>query len=35
MPGASLALIPGCANAVHLEKTDLFNAMLMDFPGCA
>ncbi len=29
--GAQLAVIPGCAHAVHLEKPALFNAMLADF----
>ena len=29
--GARLAVIPGCAHAVHLEKPSLFNAMLADF----
>lgn len=29
--GACLAVIPGCAHAPHLEKPDLFNAMLEDF----
>ena len=29
--GARLAVIPGCAHAVHLEKPGLFNAMLKDF----
>lgn len=29
--GAQLAVIPGCSHAVHLEKPDLFNAVLMDF----
>jgi pimeloyl-ACP methyl ester carboxylesterase len=29
--GASLAVIPGCAHAVHLEKPQLFNAILADF----
>ena len=29
--GARLAVIPGCAHAVHLEKPALFNAMLADF----
>jgi len=29
--GAQLAVIPGCAHAVHLEKPRLFNAMLADF----
>lgn len=28
---AQLAVIPGCAHAVHLEKPYLFNAMLQDF----
>jgi len=28
---ASLAVIPGCSHAVHLEKPHLFNAMLLDF----
>lgn len=28
---ASLAVIPGCAHAVHLEKPRLFDAVLMDF----
>lgn len=31
--GANLAVIPGCAHAVHLEKPRLFNAMLQDFLG--
>ncbi len=33
--GARLAVIPGCAHAVHLEKPKLFNAILSDFlePG--
>ncbi len=31
IPGAQLAVIPGCAHAVHLEKPHLFNAMLEDF----
>lgn len=29
--GASLAVIPDCAHAVHLEKPQLFNAVLADF----
>jgi pimeloyl-ACP methyl ester carboxylesterase len=29
--GARLAVIPGCAHAVHLEKPKLFNAILADF----
>jgi 2-hydroxy-6-oxonona-2,4-dienedioate hydrolase len=28
---AQLAVIPGCAHAVHLEKPHLFNPVLMDF----
>ncbi len=31
IPGARLAVIPGCAHAVHLEKPKLFNAVLADF----
>ncbi len=31
IPNANLAVVPGCAHAVHLEKPDLFNALLMDF----
>ena len=31
IPGARLAVIPGCAHAVHLEKPGLFNATLADF----
>lgn len=26
-----LAVVPGCAHAVHMEKPDLFNATLLDF----
>lgn len=29
--GARLAVVPGCAHAVHLEKPALFNAVLGDF----
>jgi pimeloyl-ACP methyl ester carboxylesterase len=29
--GARLAVIPGCSHAVHLEKPNLFNAVLQDF----
>jgi pimeloyl-ACP methyl ester carboxylesterase len=29
--GAKLAVIPGCAHAIHLEKPHLFNATLADF----
>jgi len=31
IPAARLAVIPGCAHAVHLEKPGLFNAVLGDF----
>ena len=31
--GARLAVIPGCAHAVHLEKPDLFYAIVKDFLG--
>ncbi|MCG6931372.1 MAG: alpha/beta hydrolase [Desulfofustis sp.] len=31
IPGAQLAVIPGCSHAVHLEKPHLFNAVLEDF----
>ncbi|MFT7596929.1 MAG: 2-hydroxy-6-oxonona-2,4-dienedioate hydrolase [Paracoccaceae bacterium] len=31
IPGASLAVIPGCAHATHLEKPGLFNRVLRDF----
>ena len=31
IPAAQLAVIPGCAHAVHLEKPQLFNAVLSDF----
>jgi len=29
--GARLAVIPGCAHAVHLEQTEIFNAILEQF----
>ena len=35
IPGAGLAVVPDCSHAVHLEKTDLFNALLMDFLASA
>jgi len=28
---AELAVVPGCSHAVHLEKPELFNAILLDF----
>jgi len=31
IPNAHLAVIPGCAHAVHLEKPHLFNDMVRDF----
>jgi pimeloyl-ACP methyl ester carboxylesterase len=31
IPGANLAVVPGCAHAVHLEKPKLFNELLADF----
>lgn len=31
IPNASLAVVPDCAHAVHLEKPEIFNALLADF----
>ena len=31
IPHSNLAVIPGCAHAVHLEKPEIFNAHLRDF----
>ena len=31
IPGASLAVIPDCAHAAHLEKPELFNQIVKDF----
>ncbi len=31
IPNASLSVVAGCSHAVHLEKPDLFNAILDDF----
>jgi len=31
IPGANLAVIPGCAHNAHLEKPDLFNRLVSDF----
>lgn len=31
IPETSLAVIPGCAHAVHLEKPELFNSIMTDF----
>jgi len=33
IPNSLLAVVPGCAHAVHLEKPGLFNAILLDFLG--
>lgn len=33
IPGCRLAVVPGCAHAVHMEKPALFNAILGDFLG--
>ena len=31
IPRTRLAVVPNCAHAVHLEKPDFFNALLLDF----
>ena len=31
IPNCSLAVVPGCAHNVHMEKPGLFNAILEDF----
>lgn len=31
IPDAALAVVPGCAHAVHMEKPELFNPLLLDF----
>ena len=31
IPEVSLAVMPGCSHAAHMEKPDLFNALLSDF----
>lgn len=31
IPGAGLAVVPGCSHAVHQEKPELFRAILSDF----
>jgi pimeloyl-ACP methyl ester carboxylesterase len=33
IPNAELAVVPGCAHAVHLEKPDIFNMLVADFLG--
>lgn len=31
IPRTNLAVVPGCAHAVHLEKPDIFNSLVADF----
>ena len=31
IPGARLAVVPGCAHNVHMEKSEIFNAIVADF----
>jgi len=31
IPQVSLAVMPGCSHAAHMEKADLFNAIVVDF----
>ena len=31
IPNASLAVIPNCAHACHMEKPEILNAILIDF----
>lgn len=33
IPDTRLAVVPGCAHAVHLEKPALFNPLILDFLG--
>lgn len=33
IPNASLSVVAGCSHAIHLEKPELFNAVLHDFLG--
>ncbi len=33
IPEASLAVLPNCAHATHLEKPELFNSLVRDFLG--
>ena len=33
IPAAGLAVVPGCAHAVHLEKPQIFNQLVLDFLG--
>ncbi|MGI9350209.1 MAG: alpha/beta fold hydrolase [Rhizobiaceae bacterium] len=34
IPGASLAVVPGCSHAAHMEKPRIFNAIVSDFLLC-
>ncbi len=31
IPGCNLAVVPGCAHNVHMEKPELFNSLIADF----
>jgi pimeloyl-ACP methyl ester carboxylesterase len=31
IPGASLAVLPACSHALHLERTALFQILLLEF----
>lgn len=31
IPGAGLCIVPGCSHNVHLERSDLFNHVVLDF----
>ena len=33
LPNADLAVVPGCAHNVHMEKPQIFNALIADFLG--
>lgn len=33
IPNANLCVIPDCSHAVHLEKPNLFNTILLEFLG--
>lgn len=34
IPGADLAVVPGAAHNVHMEKPEIFNALVADFLAC-
>jgi pimeloyl-ACP methyl ester carboxylesterase len=34
IPNSSLAVVPGCAHAVHAEKPDFFQSLILDFLDC-